>query len=164
MKHCSWLILVFTLSQHSLFALPAETAPSTLNLMEVFWACPVIYSLLLLLSVAACTIWLFSIFTLNVRTIMPSEFMDQVRHQLREGHFEAALEVCRREHNGISEIIYSGIAARRHGPQVVMDTMQAEGRRAGNMLWQRLSLLNEIAVIAPMLGLLGTVLGLFFAF
>lgn len=95
---------------------------------------------------------------------MPPEFIDHVRHQLRDGHFDAALEVCRREHNGVSEIISSGIAARRHGPQVVMDAMQAEGRRAGNRLWQRLSLLNEIAVIAPMLGLLGTVLGLFFAF
>ena len=42
--------------------------------------------------------------------------------------------------------------------------MQAEGRRCGMNLWQRISLLNDVAVIAPMLGLLGTVLGMFYAF
>ena len=42
--------------------------------------------------------------------------------------------------------------------------MQAEGKRCGVSLWQRISVLNDIAIIAPMLGLLGTVLGLFYAF
>ena len=30
--------------------------------------------------------------------------------------------------------------------------------------WQRLSLLNDIVIVAPMLGLLGTVIGMFYAF
>ncbi len=42
--------------------------------------------------------------------------------------------------------------------------MKAEGKRATVSSWQRLSLLQDIAVIAPMLGLLGTVLGMFYAF
>ena len=35
--------------------------------------------------------------------------------------------------------------------------MKAEGFRAERALWQKIGLLNDIAVIAPMLGLLGTV-------
>jgi biopolymer transport protein ExbB len=42
--------------------------------------------------------------------------------------------------------------------------MKSEGKRAGAAFWQRLSLLNDIVVIAPMLGLLGTVIGMFYAF
>ncbi len=46
----------------------------------------------------------------------------------------------------------------------MVDAMKAEGKRATVSFWQRMSLLNDIAIIAPMLGLLGTVLGMFYAF
>jgi biopolymer transport protein ExbB len=44
------------------------------------------------------------------------------------------------------------------------ETMRAEGKRSTVKFWQKLALLNDIAIIAPMLGLLGTVLGMFYAF
>jgi biopolymer transport protein ExbB len=46
----------------------------------------------------------------------------------------------------------------------MLETMKTEGKRATITFWQRLSLLNDIALIAPMVGLLGTVLGMFYAF
>ena len=46
----------------------------------------------------------------------------------------------------------------------MIDSMKSEGKRASTAFWQRLSLLNDIVVIAPMLGLLGTVIGMFYAF
>ncbi len=66
--------------------------------------------------------------------------------------------------NFSSQIIASGISARKHGSQVMMEAMQSEGRRAATTLWQRISLLNDVTVVAPMFGLLGTVIGMFFAF
>jgi biopolymer transport protein ExbB len=96
--------------------------------------------------------------------MMPEDFTHHIRQQISEKHFEEALEFCERENNFASNIIASGLSARNHGSQVVMDTIQAEGQRAGSKLWQRIGLLNDIVVIAPMFGLLGTVLGLFFAF
>jgi biopolymer transport protein ExbB len=44
------------------------------------------------------------------------------------------------------------------------ETMKTEGKRLTSHLWQRLALLNDIAIVAPMLGLLGTVIGMFYAF
>ncbi|MEC7839544.1 MAG: MotA/TolQ/ExbB proton channel family protein [Chlamydiota bacterium] len=142
---------------------PGE-APPTFDIGKVFSSCPIIYSILLILSVAASVIWVYSIFTLKLNEMMPEEFTHTVRQQLSDSLFEEAIEYCQRENNFASSIIVSGLNARGHGPQVIMDVIQAEGRRAGNIIWQRLGLLNDIAVIAPMLGLLGTVLGLFFAF
>lgn len=46
----------------------------------------------------------------------------------------------------------------------MIDAMKSEGKRAATAFWQRLSLLNDIVVVAPMLGLLGTVIGMFYAF
>lgn len=57
-----------------------------------------------------------------------------------------------------------GNLARRHGLNVMIDTMKSEGKRSTVTFWQRINILNEIAIIAPMLGLLGTVLGMFYAF
>lgn len=137
---------------------------ATFDIIKVFQSCPIIYSLLLCMSLAAFVVWLYSFLTLRQKNMMPKEFILQIRQQLMDKHFEEALTLCRHEKNFAANIISCGIAARKHGSQVMIDSMQAEGRRCGNSLWQRISLLNEISVIAPMLGLLGTVLGLFLAF
>jgi biopolymer transport protein ExbB len=102
--------------------------------------------------------------TLRLADLMPQEFIRKIRDLFVEKKYETALTVCREENTFASGIIAAGIASRKHGAQVMIETMKSEGRRSGNSLWQRISLLNEIAVVAPMLGLLGTVLGLFFAF
>ncbi len=135
-----------------------------LDLNRVFTASPLIYSLLLAMSVASLSIWLYSLLTLRLRDLMPEAFVSHVRQLLSEKQFDAALATCQENRNFCANILASGIAARRHGPQVMMDVVQAEGRRQGNSLWQRISLLNEVAVVAPMLGLLGTVLGIFIGF
>src|SRR5208283_4095219 len=44
------------------------------------------------------------------------------------------------------------------------ESMRAEAKRSTVGFWQKIGLLSDIAVIAPMLGLLGTVLGMFYAF
>lgn len=143
---------------------PTAKAGISVDLWEVFNSCPIIYSVLLIMSLTATAIWLYSMFTLRQNDLMPKAFLDNIREQLYAKDYDKALATCLQENNMSASIIANGIAARQHGPQLVMEAMQLEGKRKGNALWQRISLLNEIAVVAPMIGLLGTVLGLFFAF
>jgi len=42
--------------------------------------------------------------------------------------------------------------------------LREEGERISRPLWQKAGFVNDIAIIAPMLGLLGTVVGMFYAF
>lgn len=144
-------------------ALAAEPS-SHLDLGKVFQGSPFIYTLLIALSFGSVALWLYSLMTLKLSEMMPEGFLNQVREQLAERRFEAALRTCQEERNFASSIIASGLAARKHGSQVMVEAMHAEGRRSGMALWQRISLLNDVAVLAPMLGLLGTVLGMFYAF
>lgn len=137
---------------------------SKLDLWKAFSASPVIYSTLILMSIGATLIWLYSLFTLKISEMMPSNFMLKIREQLIEKRFESALMTCQNEPNFSSNVIACGIATRKHGPQVMMESMQAEGKRCGNSLWQRITILSDVATVAPMLGLLGTVLGMFYAF
>ncbi len=143
-------------------AIPSKE--SFLNLTEIFKSCPIIYSLLILMSIIALTIWLYSMITLRLSEMMPKDLLIKVRELFLERRYEAALTTCQKEKSVTSDILAAGLSVRRHGPQIMIESMKSEGRRSGNSLWQRVSLLNEISVVAPMLGLLGTVVGLFFAF
>jgi biopolymer transport protein ExbB len=142
---------------------PKATAAS-LDLAKVFQGSPVIYSVLLVMSLFAFSLWMYSIFTLRTKEVLAPEFIDEVRDHFLGKRYEAALEACNEEGTLAAKVIASGIAARRHGQEVIMSAMQAEGKRCAASLWQRISLLNDVAMTAPMLGLLGTVLGMFYAF
>jgi len=149
--------------------LPVEATGTTntttqLDLIKVFRSAPLIYSLLMVMSVLSLSVWLHSLLTFKLSDMLPREFINNIRELLAQRRFEAALAVCQKQPNFCASILACGIAARKHGPQVMMDVMQSEGRRSGNSLWQRISFLSDVAIVAPMLGLLGTVLGLFFAF
>jgi biopolymer transport protein ExbB len=78
--------------------------------------------------------------------------------------YDAALVSCQKARHFAGNVLASGLLSREHGHQVMISAMQAEGKRCGVALWQRISLINDVAIISPMLGLLGTVLGLFYAF
>lgn len=116
------------------------------------------------LSMLSFVIWLYSLMTLRIQNMMPSFFLMQLRQDLEKKDYEKAFAHCQAENHYTASILASAIASRSHGHQVMVEAMQTEGKRCGVALWQRLSILNDVAIVAPMLGLLGTVLGLFTAF
>jgi biopolymer transport protein ExbB len=166
MKITQYMSICLMMSSANVYAnvTPTIQQASSLDLIKVFQSCPIIYAVLILMSLTSFAIWLYSLITWRLSEMMPNDFVSQLRMLLVDKHFDAALALCDQNDNFVSQIIATGILSRKHGPQVMIDSMQSEGRRCGNSLWQRIILLNEIAVIAPMIGLLGTVLGLFLAF
>ena len=136
----------------------------SINIMEVLKASPTIYSILFILSVGAFTLWLNSITSLRVHKLRPKNFINLLSQKILEGHFEEASNICQNANHFSAKVLGAGLSTRTYGLQMILDVMKSEGQRAGSTLWQRLSLLNDIAVIAPMLGLLGTVVGMFYAF
>lgn len=142
----------------------AALGPQLLDLKKVFVASPVIYSILLFLSVAAMGIWLYSLATFRPKDIMPEKFRSDLRNLLSQERYNDALEFCKNRKNILAGLVKTGLTTRKLGPQLMIDAMKSEGKRASTTFWQRLSLLNDIVIVAPMLGLLGTVIGMFYAF
>ena len=138
--------------------------PQLLDLKSIFTSAPVIYSLLLLMSIASMGIWLYSLITFRPSDTMPETFRKELRALLEKEQFDRAHQLCSAKNNLLSALMKTGLTTRALGPEVMIDAMKSEGKRASTALWQRLSLLNDIVVIAPMLGLLGTVIGMFYAF
>ncbi len=144
--------------------LAAARKPQTLDLKKVFTTSPFIYSILLLMSSSAVAVWLYTIATFRPKNLLSKSFVDELAGLLGEENYSGALEACRKSPGLLSSIVSSGLQARKFGPQVVIETMKSEGKRSATPFWQRLSLLNDIVIVAPMLGLLGTVIGMFYAF
>lgn len=138
--------------------------PQLLDVKSIFSAAPVIYTLLFMMSIASMGIWLYSLITFRAKDVMPEGFRKELRALLEQEQFDQAQRLCTLKDNLLSSLLKTGLTTRKMGPEIMVDAMKSEGKRASSAIWQRLSLLNDIVVIAPMLGLLGTVIGMFYAF
>jgi len=130
----------------------------------VFAGSPTIYTVLFILSIASVGIWTFALLKLRTPELFPEEKVKEVREKLMSKQYDEALIACEKHPSILFQMVATGIQARGQGQNSMMELMKAEGKRASNSLWQKIALLNDVAVIAPMLGLLGTVLGMFYAF
>ena len=144
-------------------AVPASS-PQLIDIKKIFTSSPFIYGALSLMSIGSMAIWLYTLATFRTKDIMPKPYLTNLRSLLEAQKWNDAKAACDKEPNLLSSIITAGLITRELGPSVMIDAMKAEGKRASTPFWQRLSLLNDIAIVAPMLGLLGTVIGMFYAF
>lgn len=98
--------------------------------------------------------------------VMPRQFVKRFLMQIREGQIERdeAVEICEKNGSSVAEVF--GAAVKKWGKpsveveQAIIDT----GERVTNSLRRYLRLLNGISTVCPLLGLLGTVLGMIRAF
>ncbi len=134
------------------------------NFGQAFAGSPTIYSVLFLMSVTAVGIWIYNLLSLQKSVAVKDAFLKNLQNKLNSNQFDDALFLCTQNDNVFSKMIACGINSRRHGLPSMLDSMKGEGKRESIHFWQRMSLLNDIAIIAPMIGLLGTVLGMFYAF
>lgn len=139
-------------------------APIVVDLKQAFEASPVIYSILFGMSVIAVGIWLYALMSLRSSASVSRTLVGNLQNKLNSNSFDDALTLCQANDTLFNKMLTSGIQNRRHGLPVMIEAMKAEGKRVSISFWQKIGLLNDIAIIAPMLGLLGTVLGMFYAF
>jgi biopolymer transport protein ExbB len=135
-----------------------------LNIKEIFYASPIIYSILFIMSVSSCAILLYTLFTFRKKDLISKATVEDIKDYLLKEQYEEALNYCESKKNLLASMLASGIYTRKHGAQYMIETIKSEGKRATSGFWHRISILNDIVIIAPMLGLLGTVIGMFYAF
>jgi biopolymer transport protein ExbB len=145
---------------------PALSLPAaeTISFKQVFAGSPLIYSVLLSMSLCSITISLYSLFRMQHQSAASELLAREIRHRLLSNNFQGASDLCQTTPGLLSRIMLSALSYRKHGLPAMVENMKSEGKRATLSSWQRLGILQDIAIIAPMLGLLGTVMGLFYAF
>ncbi len=140
------------------------TEPAGMTLFELLSAGGWVMIVIAGLSVLALALAIYYGLTLTEKNLVPSDVVVQIRHYLRDGRYEDIARLCRRSKGMFSKVILAGIARGTTDPSSAASTMEAVGRREAETLMRRVRYLSDIATVTPMLGLLGTVLGMIKAF
>lgn len=102
--------------------------------------------------------------TVKADKLMPRELADSVRSALEQGDLGAALDACEQIPSPLANILSSGLNNVEQGYSVVMDSISSAAEIETEKLMQRINMLSLIGALAPMLGLMGTVVGMVLAF
>jgi biopolymer transport protein ExbB len=119
---------------------------------------------LLATSVAGVYLCIDSYVKIRESRIMPRELLDKVRKAMDEGDVGKALEYCRAEPTILSNILRAGFENVEEGFDVIQESINAVADLESERLLQKVSYLSVVSNLAPMLGLLGTVQGMIYAF
>jgi biopolymer transport protein ExbB len=96
--------------------------------------------------------------------IMPASLLEKVRAAMNEGDLGKALEYCKEEPTVLSNILRAGFENVEEGFDVIQESINAVADLESEKLLQKVSYLSVVSNLAPMLGLLGTVQGMIYAF
>jgi biopolymer transport protein ExbB len=155
-------------------AAPKATAPAAgvntaTGELPTFWylfnTSPIINSIILGLSVVATLLFIYFISTITPGSLAPQSFVDDVTKLVINNQYKDAADVCRSRHSlFIASIVQRCVENAGKEHSVIMEMLDAEGRRRADIMWNRISYLADVSNVAPMLGLLGTVVGMMKAF
>lgn len=115
-------------------------------------------------SFAAMWVLIDAILGVKREKLLPSHVVDGVRTALTGGDLGAALETCEANPSPISRILMAGFSNISEGYEVIQEAVASSADMETEKLMQKVNYLNVCGQIAPMLGLLGTVVGMVFAF
>jgi biopolymer transport protein ExbB len=88
------------------------------------------------------------------------DFMLKIKEYLKEGKIDSAKDLCARSENPAARMIEKGISRLGKSQEDIAVSIENTGRLEVMRLEQRLSFLATSAGVAPMLGFLGTTLGM----
>lgn len=115
-------------------------------------------------SVAGFALIVDSFITIREKKIVPADFVAKVREAMEQGDVMKAMKHCEEEPGPLSSILTAGFSNVQEGFEAIQEAVGVAADLESEKLLQRVTYLNVVANLAPMLGLLGTVQGMIFAF
>lgn len=135
-----------------------STLPDILrNGGTVFW-------FILLVSAVAMVVFVERFLHYHREQINSTEFLNGVRNVLRRDNIVEAISICDATPGPVARLVKTAILNRDHGRERISEALEEAGLAEVPRLEEKLNLLATIAQIAPLLGLLGTVVGLMTVF
>jgi len=120
--------------------------------------------LLALVSILALTLVVEHLTTIRRSILIPEGLSSQVREQLANHRLDAAHQLCEQAPSALSGVLVAGLNETASGWPAVEKSMEEALAEQSARLLRKIDYLSVIGNIAPMIGLLGTVFGMIFAF
>lgn len=120
--------------------------------------------ILLALSFTAAYLIFDHLMTIRRKDLMPEGLSEQVRTSLMAGDIQSAKQACNEKPSFLSFVLMHGISELEYGWTAVEKSVEDALAEQSARLFRKIEYLSVIGSIAPMVGLLGTVIGMIMAF
>jgi biopolymer transport protein ExbB len=129
-------------------------------MFEIVKAGGIMMGPIILASIIAAAIFLERLWTLQSKRVLPAELTEKVwrwveQRQIQDKHI-AALQ----QNSPLGKILAAGLANRHRERAIIKESIEDTGRHVVHELDRFISTLGMIASLSPLMGLLGTVLGM----
>ena len=125
---------------------------------------PAFMGIVLLALIFGLAVSIERIIYLNLSTTNTEKLLKNVEEAMEEGGVDAAKEVCRNTRGPVASIFYQGLDRAHEGVEVAEKSVVSYGSVQAGLLEQGLTWIGLFIAIAPMLGFMGTVIGMIDAF
>lgn len=115
--------------------------------------------LLLLMSAVVIVVFIERLLHYHRAQINSIEFLNGIRNVLKRDNVVEALSICDATPGPVARLVKTAILSRELGRDGVRDALEEAGLLEVPRLEEKLGLMATVAQIAPLVGLLGTVLG-----
>jgi len=128
------------------------------------WFGMVIWAMLIICSIVSVALIVDSYINIKDDKVMPPALISNVRTAMENGDLLKAIQYCDSTPGQLANILKAGFAQVEEGYEVVQDAVSVAADLETERLLSRVTYLSVIANTTPMLGLIGTVQGMIFAF
>lgn len=133
-------------------------------LLEILTAGGVIGYLIMALSIAAAALVIEHLLTIRASVLMPIGLGERVRELVKNRQFAEAEQQCKSLPSFLAFVLHAGLSEIEGGWSAVEKSMEDATAEQSARLFRKIEYLSLIGNLAPMLGLLGTVVGMIMAF
>ncbi len=155
-------------AEDALQSLEPEVTEKTLSIMDLIMSGglggQIIIAILFVLLFAAVYIYFERLFAIKAASKMDRNFMNQIRDNVSSGNIQAAKLLCAQQNTPVSRLTEKGISRIGSPLEDINTAIENAGRLEVYKLEKNVSILATIAGAAPMIGFLGTVIGMVLAF
>jgi len=149
-------------------AAESEPVSKQMDFLEIVAAGGIMMYPLALLSVVGVVLVLIYLLTIRRNAVVSDRFMDAAEAMIRKRDYLGLIAYCHRQNECMARVTQKTLDFMTKYPVAsfggVREVAEAEGSRQAGLLNSRITYLADIGAIAPMVGLLGTVLGMIKSF
>ena len=142
-----------------------EAAPqSTLSEMFKYENAGLIGYIIVVMSVVGLALSIENFMSIKREKLAPPDVLDELEALFDGENFQEAVELCDQEKNYLTNVVGAGLSKLGHAFETMQTSLREMQTEETVKLFQKIGWLSLISAMAPMMGLFGTVTGMFVTF